>query len=135
MWSFAEKIKRFMTGRYGNDALNYALFVLYGLIAVINMFAHKLVISLIMLAVLAVIIVRAFSRNIYTRVKENERFLKIWTPVKNWLKLQYDRFRERNTNVYRKCPDCKAVIRLPRKKGNHTVRCPKCSNTFKVNMK
>lgn len=124
-----------MTGRYGNDTLNYALFVFYAILALINMFAHNLALSLIMLAVLVVIVVRAFSRNIYTRIRENERFLKVWKPTKAQIILLYDRFRERKTNVYRKCPECKAVIRLPRKSGNHTVRCPKCSKTFKVNIK
>lgn len=135
MWSFAEKIRQFMRGRYGNDSLNYALFGLYVFLAFVNLFAHRAVILILMLVLIAVILIRAFSRNIYTRIRENDRFLKVWIPVKGWLKLQYNRIRERRTNVYRKCPSCKAVIRLPRRAGKHTVRCPKCNNTFEVIIK
>lgn len=35
-------------------------------------------------------------------------------------------------HVYRTCPLCLANIRLPKKKGTHNVRCPKCSNLFEV---
>ena len=124
-----------MRGRYGNDSLNYALFALYIFLAFINLFARKSGILLVMLTLIVIALVRAFSRNIYTRVKENNRFLKVWNPVKAWLRLQYDRFRERKTNVYRKCPGCKAIIRLPRRPGKHTVRCPKCGVAFEVQIK
>ncbi|MGM9680894.1 MAG: hypothetical protein ACI3XR_05260 [Eubacteriales bacterium] len=35
-------------------------------------------------------------------------------------------------HVYRTCPMCLANIRLPKKKGEHRVRCPKCNNLFEV---
>lgn len=35
-------------------------------------------------------------------------------------------------HVYRTCPECKANIRLPKKKGAHSVRCPRCSTLFDV---
>lgn len=35
-------------------------------------------------------------------------------------------------HVYRICPSCKANIRLPKKKGTHTVRCPRCGVLFEV---
>lgn len=135
MFRMSEKIRRFMYGRYGNDELNYALFVLYAIIGIINLFTRRFAISVIMFAVLVIILVRALSRNVYTRLKENERFLKIWNPVKSWFKLSYNRIRDRKTNVYRRCKACKAVIRLPRKSGEHSVRCPKCGKLFKVKIR
>lgn len=33
--------------------------------------------------------------------------------------------------MYKKCPNCRQKIRLPLKKGKHTVKCPKCSNNVK----
>ena len=31
-----------------------------------------------------------------------------------------------------KCEHCRAVLRLPKKPGKHTVRCPQCNKTFSV---
>ena len=35
-------------------------------------------------------------------------------------------------NQYKVCPKCKQKIRLPLKKGKHTVKCPNCGNKFDV---
>ena len=75
---------------------------------------------------------RMFSRKIYKRRAENEKFLKIWNPIKNKFRLMKNKRRDRKTHVYKKCPKCKAVLRLPKQKGKHTVRCPKCSERFDV---
>ena len=47
----------------------------------------------------------------------------------NYNKKKYE---ERNTHMYKKCPNCKQKIRLPLKKGKHTVKCPNCSYKFEV---
>ena len=46
--------------------------------------------------------------------------------------LQKSKHRDRKTHVFRKCPACKSVLRLPRQKGKHTVRCPRCQHRFDV---
>lgn len=35
-------------------------------------------------------------------------------------------------HCFRICPECKANIRLPKKKGSHTVVCPRCKCRFEV---
>ena len=72
-----------------------------------------------------VIFYRIFSRNIQKRRQENEKFCGFFKLIRN-------RFRDRKTHVYRKCPKCKAVLRLPKAKGKHTVVCPRCKNRFEV---
>ena len=37
--------------------------------------------------------------------------------------------------VFAYCPKCKQKIRLPLKKGTHTVKCPNCNNRFEVKCK
>ena len=32
----------------------------------------------------------------------------------------------------RYCPHCKAQIKLPRKKGKHVVKCPRCRQRFDI---
>lgn len=121
-----------MYGRYGNDQLNNVLLVLYLILAVFCVFLPTFVVSILMLVLIITIFVRMMSRNIYRRRAENEKFMKLWRPVKSWFAFQRDKFRDRKTHAYRKCPDCKAILRLPRKPGEHTVICPKCKKRFDV---
>jgi hypothetical protein len=37
-------------------------------------------------------------------------------------------------HVYRICPACHANIRLPKKKGSHSVRCPACGQLFDIHI-
>lgn len=49
------------------------------------------------------------------------------SPKKKKAKLPKDK-----DHVYRICPACRANIRLPKKKGAHSVRCPRCGTLFDV---
>lgn len=124
-----------MLGRYGVDALGKCLMVVYITFAVIStvltltLFKDNVVAYIIMGAICATIFVltywRMMSRNIAKRRRENQLFC-------NFFKLRRDKFRDRKTHVYRKCPSCKATLRLPRAKGMHTVVCPRCKHRFSV---
>ena len=122
----------FMIGRYGVDELYYGLFALWGITALINIFAQSAVVSIVGTAAAVFMIFRFLSKNILKRRRENEVFLKLWKPVKSWFVLQRDRFRDRKTARYRRCPRCGAILKLPNKKGKHTTTCPKCGNRFDV---
>ena len=37
-----------------------------------------------------------------------------------------------NKALYKRCPKCHQVLKLPLKKGTHTVKCPECGNSFTV---
>ncbi len=75
---------------------------------------------------------RFFSRNREKRVKENGTYLRITGPIRKKWEMLCLRFRDRKEAVYRTCPACRATLRLPRRKGKHTARCPRCSNRFDV---
>lgn len=47
----------------------------------------------------------------------------------------FHRIRDRKTHVYRTCPVCKNVLRLPRVMGEHGVNCPACRGHFTVKIK
>lgn len=133
---FRDKLARFMWGRYGIDGLYYGLLVTYCVTLfaqrLIKIDALKAVISLIGIAALVFMIYRVFSKNTSARRKENEIFMKIWTKTKNFFILQKNKIRDFKHYTYKKCPACKATLRLPRKKGTHNVVCPKCRNRFEV---
>ena len=133
MGKFKNKLYRFMYGRYGTDKLNTVLLISYVAIVLIhtvlglfiNNVFFDLMVFLVSVTIIWFIFFRMFSRNIQKRRKENESFCGFFKLIKN-------RFRDRKTHVYRKCPKCGAVLRLPKAKGKHSVVCPRCKNRFSV---
>ena len=132
MGSFRERFSRFMAGRYGTDQLNIGLLVLYFVFFLIHLLTRHIIFSSLMWAVLAWSLFRTLSKNIYGRQKENRAFLKLWNPVKSECILTFRRLKEVRTHTFRKCPQCKTVLRLPRKSGKHKVKCPRCKEPFQV---
>ena len=131
-----------MYGRYGTDTISKVLMITYSVVVVAFLITNLcfmifmpnnalasviLYISYMVLstALIALVFGRIFSRNIVKRRAENQRFV-------GFFKLWKNRFKDRKTHVYRKCPTCKAVLRLPKAKGKHNVVCPRCKNRFQV---
>lgn len=128
-------LARFMYGRNGTDKLCNVLLVLYLLLWIASMIVAQFqlviatyVISLVQLIVLFYWVFRVFSRNVVKRRREVDRFFGFFRNRRN-------RFRDRKTHVYKKCPHCKAMLRLPKKKGKHTVCCPACHERFSVKIR
>ena len=131
------KIRTFMRERYGAngiDKLSITLVVLYFLLYFITKFIENNTIIKILYALqyifLAYFFFRFFSKNIYARQKENRLYCNFWRKIKSFFKLQIDRIKDIKKFRYRICPKCKAKLRLPVKKGKHTVKCPVCGNKF-----
>ena len=128
-----------MYGRYGGDTLNKVLLWIYVSVVLIYTIASFLIPSTAILVnqivticyflltalLIVLIFLRMLSRNIAKRRRENERFCGFFRLLRN-------RFRDRRTHVYRKCPKCRAVLRLPKARGRHTVVCPRCHERFGV---
>ena len=137
---FREKVNVFMSGRYGDDQLNRALIFTWCAVllisTVISFFGIDPIIiiiaDIVCLSFAALVAFRFLSKNIFKRSAENDRYLKIKYNITEFFRLQSLRIKERKTHLYKKCPHCKKVMRLPRVKGKHTVRCPMCSNTYKI---
>lgn len=132
MWRFRESLARFMYGRHGIDQFSVFLLVVYLVIALASMFARTYIITVLELLLLVYFAFRVLSRNTAKRAAENERFLKIWGAVALWFRRTKARLKDYRTRVYHKCPHCKATLRLPRRRGKHTVACPKCGGDFKM---
>lgn len=126
------RLRQFMYGRYGSDQLNTALIIAAVALSFVNVFARSLVIYIIQLVIMAFAVYRMFSRKIQTRLRENKAFLSVWEKIKLFFVRIKNRFKDRKTHVYMKCPTCKAQLRLPRVKGEHGVKCPKCGAEFRV---
>jgi len=129
---FRDRIARFMYGRYGVDNLYHGLIALYFIFFIVQIIADKWWIAVPMWLCLIISFLRLMSKNHVARARENRIFLKFINPIKAFFTTNFVRIRDIRTKRYRTCKNCKAVLRLPIKKGTHNVRCPKCSKEFKV---
>lgn len=130
-----EKLWRFWSGRNGADQLYQLLMWLVLILMIVNLFVGSWIFSLFNLAVLGYATFRLLSRNISGRQRENQAYLRLLAGVKGKFKLCRNRFRDRKTHIYRKCPACHRMLRLPKiNRGVHTVCCPCCGNRFQTNV-
>lgn len=138
--NFRYKLMQFMSGRYGTDELSYSLIILSVIIAVANIFVRFIsyrvcaVLQLVVYALLIYALVRMLSRNLEARRKENRFFKEKMSFFKNKAEL-YNKRKNDKTHIYKKCPGCKAVLRLPHRIGEHTTVCPRCGREFKVKVR
>lgn len=127
-----ERLYRFMYGRNGIDQFGKFLSIAYLVLVLVNYFIGSLIFSGVILLLFAYWLFRFLSRNIYKRQKENQIYLKVKNGFLHFFRQISNRFKNRKTNVYRRCPSCKATLKLPKVKGKHTVKCPKCRKEFEV---
>ena len=125
------RLQQFLSGRYGTDQLNLAL-LLMGVVCTLfgSLFFRPL--YWIGDVLFLLVLFRTLSRNIPARQRENQAFLRVWSPVRNWLSFQRRRFRERKQYKYFRCPVCKQRLRAPKGRGKIEVTCQKCRHVFKT---
>ncbi len=132
--NFRYKLIQFMSGRYGSDNLNFALLILAAAVSVVNIFIRSLILQFVVYALIIYAFYRMLSRNIEARRRENRWFNNKVNFVKKRSEL-YNQRKNDKFHVYKKCPECKAILRLPHRIGTHTTVCPRCGKEFKVKVK
>lgn len=141
------RLRLLMQNRYGADHLYYALMLLYLVLLVLRIafiritLVHRILV-LIAWAVLFFAFYRVFSTNLEKRRRENDAFLRllgragsvnVTNPFENMGSAGFGNIQKPEPDKkYVKCPKCKATLRVPRQKGKHTVRCPRCDHRFKI---
>ena len=122
MGKLSSWFRRFMQGRYGTDKLNIFLLRTAFVLMLIDLFLPvgllKLIFWILPMALMALSILRSFSRNIYRRYEENRKYLQLMDMVKD------------RHHRYFNCPKCHQRVRVPRGKGKIAVTCPKCREKF-----
>jgi hypothetical protein len=128
-----EKMARFMAGRYGGDQLNRFMAVGGCIVFIAGMFAGGkagLVLYTVALGGLVWTYFRIFSRNIYKRRAENERYLRVRNRLLSGLRLRKERWNQRRDYKFFTCPACHTTLRVPKGKGKINIVCRKCGNSF-----
>ena len=126
------KLYEILKGRYGVDELYRFSIIIVFILIMINLFIKSYIIELLEFIILVLSFLRIFSKNKDRRRKENNIYLSYKNKIIKYIDYQKRKYNDRNTHMYKKCPNCKQKIRLPLKKGKHKVKCPKCKNTFEV---
>ncbi len=130
-----ERFQRMMYGRYGSDSLGAFCFVMYLLIWFVTLFFRGTRVQLIFTPISYFFVLlyfyRFFSKNIYKRQKENQKFLQRFQKIKNYGKYLRLKFIERSgVNKLFRCPKCHQIIRVPKGRGKIAISCPKCRFEF-----
>ena len=129
-----ERFARFMAGRNGNDQLNrFLLIASVALLLLAGLLGRRGLGSLLYMLVLALLgltYYRMFSRDLYRRRSENERYLREKEKLRAKLRILRERWNQRKDYKFFTCPSCKAVMRVPRGRGKIRIVCHKCGNTF-----
>ncbi len=124
--SFKDRLIQFMQGRYGSDALNRFLLILFWILTILYFFIKSSLLNLFSVTIAVWVMFRMLSRNYQARSAENQKFLKLTAPVRTF-------FRNlRNPSSYRiySCPNCGQKLRVPKGKGRIQITCPKCHGDF-----
>ena len=128
-----EKYYNIMVGRYAVwDTLNKDILIFCVAVNFINLFIGSLILRTVSAVFFLAAVFRVFSKNILKREIENRKYRKFHDDTVQWFKIMYKRAAEIKTHRYYKCKNCSAYIRVPYKKGEHTLDCPKCGKEFKV---
>ncbi len=116
------KFQRFMYGRYGSDKLNLLLLGIAVVLIIASNFGELYYLGVVAYVPLLLSIYRMYSRNIYKRRMENQKFLSFVGGIQK-------RCTDRDHRYYN-CPKCKQQLRVPKGVGKISITCPKCRTHF-----
>ena len=131
--NFRNKFSNFMYGRYGIDQLSRFILGVTFVLCILSFFTKGTVNSVLSILIFASIVLlyfRMFSRNIYKRAAENEKYLRIISKIKFNKNFSKEAREQRKYYKFFKCPGCGQKIRIPKGHGKIEIRCPKCNNKF-----
>lgn len=125
-----EKLRRFMTGRYGVDQLSRLYLVLTLVLLVLSMITKLPIFYGLAIILLIYMYYRMFSKNITKMYAQNQKYLNMrYQIVVKWNNAK-KHFAQRKEYRFYRCPKCHQKVRVPRGKGKICITCPKCRNEF-----
>lgn len=119
-------LQNFMRGRHGLDSFCFFLIIISIILSLLASLSSVPYLGFISLILILWCWQRMLSRNHYKRMKENNKYLKIISPIK----YKYHELKNHKTYKYYHCPSCKKRLRVPKGKGSISITCPHCKNKF-----
>lgn len=130
--NFLYRIKQFMQGRYGLDQLTVALIVLGVALTSVFSILHLIYLRPVGWIPYFIALWRVLSKNIERRQRENERFVRLSQPWKDFIKRKQSQAQDYDHKYYN-CPKCGHTLRVPKGRGKIEITCPYCKKKFKKN--
>lgn len=123
-------LQKMMYGRNGADQLSLALVIFSMALSLLGSIFGWGILVTVAWVPLVFSFFRMFSRNIYKRRAENQKFLGVWWKGKAWFSGMGRHAAESRVYRFYSCPQCRQKLRVPRGKGKISIRCPKCGTEF-----
>lgn len=130
--NWQRKLMEWLQGRQGPDDLAVFSMNLAIVVVVVNLFARVSWLGWVALVLIAYSMFRIQSKNLGSRARENEAFLKALGPARPWVQNPRAAWAELRAYKHVKCASCKQRVRVPRGKGKLRVTCPRCKTKFEV---
>ncbi|MBL1229061.1 hypothetical protein IW492_07415 [Enterococcus sp. BWB1-3] len=125
------KLQKYMRGRYGVfDSLSRSLLVVSLALILINLFFGTNILRWAAFIILALVYYRFFSKKIYRRSNENQKYIVWMNKEKKKFGYLKERIQNRKTYTYFSCPECHQHLRAPKNKGTIKVTCSSCKTQF-----
>ena len=132
--NWRNKFTNFMYARYGVDQFSRFIILIVFILCVLSMFIRTQILSLLILVLIVFTYYRMFSKNIYKRAAENEKYLQFISRFKrkngSTTYNNTQNAEQKKYYKYFKCPGCSQKIRIPRGHGKIEIKCPKCNTKF-----
>ena len=130
--NWQRKMMEWLQGRQGPDDLAVFSMNLAIVVVVVKLFARVSWLGWVALVLIAYSMFRIQSKNLGSRARENEAFLKALGPARPWVQNPRAAWAELRAYKHVKCTSCKQRVRVPRGKGKLRVTCPRCKTKFEV---
>ena len=130
--NWQRKMMEWLQGRQGPDDLAVFSMNLAIVVVVVNLFARVSWLGWVALVLIAYSMFRIQSKNLGSRARENEAFLKVLGPARPWVQNPRAAWAELRAYKHVRCASCKQRVRVPRGKGKLRVTCPRCKTKFEV---
>ncbi len=123
------KLRNFLIGRNGIDALTIVLMVTGSVLTCVLSFVKVKYVYLIGYIPYILAVMRILSKNIIKRRAENDKFLKFIDPWKRFIQKKMSQYKDTEHKYYN-CPGCNRTLRVPKGRGKIKISCPHCSREF-----
>lgn len=125
-----------MSRRCGLDELNYFILLIGFIYIAAALFIPKWVFLLIGAILFVLCCLRAFSKNLDRRLKENALYMKYMGGmvklIRRWkvcIQMKFKTLKDAQY-AYFVCKTCGQIVRVPKGRNKVNIRCPKCNSTF-----
>lgn len=127
-----EKYRKFMQGRYGADQLYNCQFVMLIILFCVDLFVDNVILWIVEAFLIIWMFYRVFSKNIYKRCRENERFLEIKDMLRQPF-INIERNIKDRKHIYKRCL-CGTTLKVkaPKKMGIKHAKCPNCHKRVRL---